>query len=41
MEQQRARLIVYQLSAYSPDYNPIEYFWRKTMRKATHHKYFT
>src|SRR5260221_10215495 len=25
---------------YSPDYNPIEYLWRKTKKRATHNKYF-
>lgn len=39
-ERQRERLSVYQLPAYSPDYNPIEYLWRKTKRKGTHNKYF-
>ena len=37
---QAERLTVYQLPAYSPDYNPIEYLWRKTKRQATHNKYF-
>lgn len=39
-EQQRDRLTVYQLPSYSPDYNPIEYLWRKTKKQATHNKYF-
>jgi transposase len=39
-EKHRERLTVYQLPPYSPDYNPIEYLWRKTKRKATHNKYF-
>jgi len=39
-EGQQARLQVYQLPAYSPDYNPIEYLWRKSKRRATHNKYF-
>lgn len=39
-EQHQERLKVYQLPAYSPDYNPIEYLWRKTKRKGTHNKYF-
>src|SRR4029453_3836742 len=25
---------------YSPDYNPIEYLWKKTKKQATHNKYF-
>ena len=37
---QQARLTVYQLPSYSPDYNPIEYLWRKVKREATHDKYF-
>ena len=37
---QQARLTVYQLPSYSPDYNPIEYLWRKIKREATHDKYF-
>jgi transposase len=37
---QAARLTVYQLPSYSPDYNPIEYLWRKIKREATHNKYF-
>lgn len=36
----QARLTVYQLPAYSPDYNPIEYLWRKVKKEATHNKYF-
>lgn len=39
-EEQHERITVYQLPAYSPDYNPIEYLWRKTKRKGTHNKYF-
>ena len=34
------RLTVYQLPSYSPDYNPIEYLWKKTKKRATHNKYF-
>jgi len=34
------RITVCQLPSYSPDYNPIEYLWRKTKRLATHNKYF-
>ena len=36
----RDRLTVFQLPSYSPDYNPIEYLWRKTKKRATHNKYF-
>lgn len=38
--QHHARLTVYQLPSYSPDYNPIEYLWRNTKKDATHNKYF-
>ncbi len=38
--QHQARLTVYNLPAYSPDYNPIEYLWRKLKRRATHNQYF-
>ena len=36
----RKRLTVYQLPSYSPDYNPIEYLWKNTKRRATHNRYF-
>jgi transposase len=36
----QARLTVYQLPSYSPDYNPIEYLWRNVKKEATHNKYF-
>jgi hypothetical protein len=34
------RLTVFQLPSYSPDYNPIEFLWRKAKQEATHLKYF-
>ena len=34
------RLTVCQLPSYSPDYNPIEYLWRKVKKEATHNKHF-
>lgn len=40
LEQHKNRLIVYQLPSYSPDYNPIEYLWKKVKTKATHNRYF-
>lgn len=39
-EQHRARLHVTHLPSYSPDYNPIEFLWRATKRRATHNRYF-
>lgn len=38
--EQRERITVYQLPSYSPDYNPIEYLWRKIKKNETHNKYF-
>jgi len=38
-EQHKDRLVVHQLSSYSPDYNPIEYLWKKVKIKATHNRY--
>ena len=35
-----ARLTECRLPSYSPDYNPIEYLWRKVKKEATHNKYF-
>ena len=34
------RLTVHPLPSYSPDYNPIEYLWKKTKKRATHNQYF-
>ena len=34
------RITEHPLPSYSPDDNPIEYLWRKTKKRATHHKYF-
>lgn len=39
LEQQAARVTVYQLPAYSPDYNPIEHVWRY-VKAGTHNSYF-
>ena len=36
----RDRITEHPLPSYSPDYNPIEYLWRKTKKRATHNKYF-
>ena len=35
-----ARLTVYQLPSYSPDYNPIEKLWKKIKQEETHLVYF-
>lgn len=34
------RITAYPLPSYSPDYNPIEYLWKKTKQRGTHNKYF-
>jgi len=34
------RLSVYQLPAYSPDYNPIEHLWKNMKKRTTHNRYF-
>ena len=36
----RKRITVHRLPSYSPDYNPIEYLWKKTKQRGTHNKYF-
>ena len=36
----RDRITEHLLPSYSPDYNPIEYLWKKTKQRATHNKYF-
>jgi len=38
--QHQDRLRIYNLPSYSPDYNPIEYLWKKVKTKATHNRYF-
>ena len=35
-----ARLTVFQLPAYSPDFNPIEFLWKKVKKQATHLRSF-
>ena len=40
LAQNKERLTVYQLPSYSPDYNPIEYLWKKVKTQATHNRYF-
>ena len=34
------RVTEHPLPSYSPDYNPIEFLWRKTKKRATYNKYF-
>jgi transposase len=34
------RITAHPLPSYSPDYNPIEYLWKKTTQRGTHNKYF-
>ena len=36
----RQRITTHRLPSYSPDDNPIEYLWKKTKQRGTHHKYF-
>lgn len=40
LAQHADRLTVHPLPSYSPDYNPIDYLWKKTKKRATHHQYF-
>ena len=35
----RDRITVEPLPSYSPAYNPIEYLWKKTKKRATHNQY--
>ena len=38
--QHQERLTVVQLPSYSPDFNPIEFLWKKVKKQATHLRYF-
>ena len=40
LEKHNDRLFVFRLPSYSPDYNPIEYLWKKVKTAATHNRYF-
>ncbi len=40
LETHRKRITAEPLPSYSPDYNPIEYLWKKTKQRGTHNKYF-
>jgi transposase len=39
-EVHRKRITAHRLPSYLPDYNPIEYLWKKTKQRGTHNKYF-
>lgn len=36
----QSRISVHPLPSYSPDYNPIEYLWKKVKKNSTHNRYF-
>lgn len=38
--QHQERLTVYQLPSYSPDFNPIEFLWKKLKHRVPHNRYF-
>jgi transposase len=40
LAEHRDRITECRLPSYSPDYNPIEFLWRKVKKAATHNKYF-
>jgi transposase len=40
LAQHAERITVHPLPSYSPDYNPIEYLWKQTKKRATHNQYF-
>jgi transposase len=40
-QEHQDRLAVFQLPSYSPDYNPIEFLWKKMKQRATHNQYFS
>src|SRR5262249_11750004 len=40
LEAHGQRITVHPLPSSSPDYNPIEYLWKKTKQRATHNQYF-
>ena len=40
LETHGERITAYPLPSYSPDSNPMEYLWKKTKKRATHHQYF-
>jgi transposase len=40
LAQHAERITVHPLPSYSPDYNPIEYLWKKAKKRAPHNQYF-
>jgi len=40
LETHHERVTASPLPSYSPDYNPIEYLWKQTKKRATHHQSF-
>ena len=39
-QEHSSRITEYRLPSYSPDYNPIEYLWKKVKKNTTHNRYF-
>ena len=39
-EQHSERLTIFQLPSYSPDFNPIEFLWKKLKKRSTHLRHF-
>ena len=39
-QEHSSRITEYGLPSYSPDYNPIEYLWKKVKKSTTHNRYF-
>ncbi len=39
-KKQSERLTIFQLPSYSPDFNPIEFLWKKVKKRSTHLRHF-
>ena len=39
-QEQSERLTIFQLPSYSPDFNPIEFLWKKMKKRSTHLRHF-
>ena len=39
-KKQSERLTIFQLPSYSPDFNPIEFLWKKIKKRSTHLRHF-